>query len=539
MRCFRAMSINMVKNLVFKKIYSIFAIMSKIYTDKEIWVDITGYEGIYQISNHGRVKSLDRMSTSGTSRLIRGRLFKTINDRGYHIRILADVGNGRKNLRIHREVARHFVHNPNPQDFDIINHIDGDGLNNHHSNLEWCTHLHNITHAINTGARLHSPHQVLNEEDIKEVRRLFDETDMTYTEIGNMYNCNGNSINLVVRYISYKHIEPEKKNTYKINYLKGKELKNWLKAKTPLKTIYDSLSKDELDKLVYEYCNTIIDLKSLVEKYNASYIKIKDYIDSLDKVPFVKLEGEIFKKFDDTYAFSNMGRIFNLKSKRLNKPITRLFKSQLNVKHIMAKLFLPNPNNYKQVKTLDGTNNFAVDNLEWIEYTIPNRVYVDIHAEIRNDVINDYQNTILTQKEIAKKYNVSKGSIETICRGIYKKEEFKNLISKDTAVLIRKLYLYDNVKVPELAKTYDVSIGYIYKVLKNEIWPDENNSHGKAQKNQIEIERLTKEGISIDKECPMCRVVKHRVYDFHKNKTLEDGRTRLCKDCIKKTQKNS
>jgi hypothetical protein len=173
------------------------------------------------------MKSLDRTSTNGIQRLIRGRDLSPITtSHGYKRLLLADIGFGRKNKSVHRLVAKAFI--PNPDEYDIINHIDGDKENNHYSNLEWCTHLHNITHAINTGVRFHSPRQVLTEED-------FNETDLNYSEIGRMYNCSGNSIKLVVIYISYKHIEPEKKNTYKINYLKGKELKKWLKSKACIK----------------------------------------------------------------------------------------------------------------------------------------------------------------------------------------------------------------------------------------------------------------------------------------------------------------
>lgn len=106
---------------------------------KEMWVDVLGYEGLYKVSNLGRVKSLDRVSRDGRTR--RGRIISTKeNNRGYAQVHLCKNGSCKMKL-LHRLVAEAFIQNPNnlPQ----VNHKDEDKSNNCAINLEWCTNLYN------------------------------------------------------------------------------------------------------------------------------------------------------------------------------------------------------------------------------------------------------------------------------------------------------------------------------------------------------------------------------------------------------------
>lgn len=113
---------------------------------KEIWKDIKGYEGLYQVSNYGRVKSLDRKSDID-GRLIKSKILKPgLNNPGYKFVILRKNGIS-ENKMIHRLVAETFLNNP----MDCVNHKDGNKLNNHMSNLEWCTYSENKKHAYETG----------------------------------------------------------------------------------------------------------------------------------------------------------------------------------------------------------------------------------------------------------------------------------------------------------------------------------------------------------------------------------------------------
>lgn len=111
----------------------------------EIWKDIEGYSGKYQVSNQGNVRSFSRWSNG---KILKGG--KCGNPGPY--RFVALVGEGRKDIKncyIHRLVAEAFLENPN--NYSEVNHKDGNTLNNAVDNLEWCTHYHNMHHALENG----------------------------------------------------------------------------------------------------------------------------------------------------------------------------------------------------------------------------------------------------------------------------------------------------------------------------------------------------------------------------------------------------
>lgn len=103
--------------------------------NKEKWVDIKGYEGLYQISSFGRVSSLSR-----------GLIMSPFDNRGYLRVQLYKDGIARKRL-IHVLVAENFLEDrPFPE--AQVNHIDFNKHNNHVDNLEWCSGVENVKHAI-------------------------------------------------------------------------------------------------------------------------------------------------------------------------------------------------------------------------------------------------------------------------------------------------------------------------------------------------------------------------------------------------------
>lgn len=105
---------------------------------QEIWKDIKGYEGLYQISNLGRVKSLERLcrSPKGNRRVCERILSMSAGKARYYTVPLAKNGVV-KSAKIHRLVATHFI--PNPMNYPCINHKDENLLNNRVENLEWCS----------------------------------------------------------------------------------------------------------------------------------------------------------------------------------------------------------------------------------------------------------------------------------------------------------------------------------------------------------------------------------------------------------------
>lgn len=119
---------------------------------QEIWKDIPGYEGLYQVSSLGRVKSLQRYIRYSTGRvqLLPERILKNSQQStGYYTVGLYDSNHKSKTLSVHRLVATTFLDNPN--NLPEVNHSDGDKSNNAVTNLEWCTELYNNHHARKAG----------------------------------------------------------------------------------------------------------------------------------------------------------------------------------------------------------------------------------------------------------------------------------------------------------------------------------------------------------------------------------------------------
>jgi hypothetical protein len=122
------------------------------YFMEEIWKDIIGSNGLYQISNLGNVKSLSRTTIrvfkTHTSRLpVKEKILKPVlsNKDGYY-----RVNISGKLKSIHRLIAIHFI--PNPNNYESINHINAIKTDNSISNLEWCTPSQNTRHAFKIGS---------------------------------------------------------------------------------------------------------------------------------------------------------------------------------------------------------------------------------------------------------------------------------------------------------------------------------------------------------------------------------------------------
>jgi len=121
----------------------------------EIWKDIKGFEGYYQISNIGNIKSLEKFvnhhnSNTGVCFRKEKILKKFYNKSGY-LDVYLYKNNKRYIKKVHRLVGKAFI--PNPKFKKTINHIDSNRLNNNINNLEWNTYKENTEHAYNFGNR--------------------------------------------------------------------------------------------------------------------------------------------------------------------------------------------------------------------------------------------------------------------------------------------------------------------------------------------------------------------------------------------------
>lgn len=153
------------------------------------WLPIPNYEELYKIDTFGNIKSLRRNI-----------ILKPMKDKKGYYKIGLHKDGKTKFFSIHRLVALSFL--PNPNDYNVINHIDGNPSNNYVENLEWCTQSHNIQHAYDTGLKtgksaihkgINNPNVKLNEQDVLNIR-----------------NDKKNGITIKESYKKYKH-----KITYK------------------------------------------------------------------------------------------------------------------------------------------------------------------------------------------------------------------------------------------------------------------------------------------------------------------------------------
>lgn len=118
--------------------------------EKEIWKDIEGYNGCYQVSNFGNVFVRESyVQAWGGAQRKKPRILKSAdNGHGYRY-VTISVKNKRKNHYVHILVAKAFI--PNPEEKPCVNHKNGNKKDNSVGNLEWCTYGENQAHAIKTG----------------------------------------------------------------------------------------------------------------------------------------------------------------------------------------------------------------------------------------------------------------------------------------------------------------------------------------------------------------------------------------------------
>lgn len=172
----------------------------------EIWVDIKNYEGKYQISSQGRVRSLKRHKINDKIENVWYILKPWRGTTSLYLKVyLTKPGDVRQRCMIHRLVAEHFLPDWNPT--LEINHIDGNRDNNSVENLEMCTHRYNILHA-----RSHhliddygekSPNAKLSNKQAQEIRTRYAQGGITQKELALEFGVSRSAVSSIVRYKGY------------------------------------------------------------------------------------------------------------------------------------------------------------------------------------------------------------------------------------------------------------------------------------------------------------------------------------------------
>ena len=119
----------------------------------EIWKPIKNFETHYEISTHGRVRSIDRTVNTGIknneTKITKGKLLKFNEKKNGYLTVDLCIGNNHKTMSIHRLVALTFI--PNPENKPYVNHKNANKKDNRIDNLEWVTAIENSNYASNLG----------------------------------------------------------------------------------------------------------------------------------------------------------------------------------------------------------------------------------------------------------------------------------------------------------------------------------------------------------------------------------------------------
>lgn len=188
--------------------------------ENEIWKPVIGYEGLYEVSNLGKFKSIDRVvyqykSRTGTG-IKKGKLLKPWQSKGYFYIKLCKPDCKEKTTLLHRVVAIAFL--SNPHNLPEVNHKDGDKRNNSVSNLEWCSSQYNSKHAVENG--LANPpkgenhaNSVLTEKIVIQIRSIYKKNGTeyrkkySYRKIGKMFNISPVTVGWVINRKTWNHVK--------------------------------------------------------------------------------------------------------------------------------------------------------------------------------------------------------------------------------------------------------------------------------------------------------------------------------------------
>jgi len=175
----------------------------------ELWKPVRGYEGLYEVSNKGRVRSLSRFKNNHSKKQYIGERILTNSPmtNGY-LRVNLNKGGVPKHYFIHRLVAQHFLINPGNK--RTINHRDGNPRNNDVSNLEWATDYENIHHAMDTGLMNYkgegNPMSKLTGKDVRRIKMGL-KMGIKQRELATIFNISQSLISTIGSERRWKHIK--------------------------------------------------------------------------------------------------------------------------------------------------------------------------------------------------------------------------------------------------------------------------------------------------------------------------------------------
>jgi hypothetical protein len=171
----------------------------------EIWKDVIGYKNCYQVSNLGRVKSLDRyVNTFNGLRLTKGIILKQGFDKDGYCKVNLKNNSIGKSSRVHRLVCESFL--KNSENKPHVNHINGIKNDNTLFNLEWCSLSENRVHSYKTGLQnglnrrgAKSNFVKLTIENVKEIRATYKKRVITQKMLAKKFNVTQSCIHFILK----------------------------------------------------------------------------------------------------------------------------------------------------------------------------------------------------------------------------------------------------------------------------------------------------------------------------------------------------
>ena len=178
--------------------------------DAELWKEVVGYEGYYEVSSVGRVRSVDRVITRSNGRTYtnKGKIRATCDDGLGYEQVSLSVEGKYKSRKVHRLVANAFI--TNPENKLQVNHIDGNKKNNIADNLEWVTNQENQIHAKNSGLYMKNSginhfRSKLDDEKVRSIRKEY-LMGASKSYLGNKYGVNPGTIYALLEGKTWRHV---------------------------------------------------------------------------------------------------------------------------------------------------------------------------------------------------------------------------------------------------------------------------------------------------------------------------------------------
>lgn len=182
----------------------------------EIWKPILGiknglYDGYYEVSNLGRVKMLPRLlNHSKGMRVSKLKIVSGTNSHGY--KVVSFKKDGIKTMKsIHTLVAMAFIDNPNPEKFNMVNHLNSDRADNRVENLEWCDAKRNAQHAYEAGRLKITKGStrstaILDEDKVLAIKLLYKTGKFSYWKLSKIFNVGKTCIQNILTGNKWTHV---------------------------------------------------------------------------------------------------------------------------------------------------------------------------------------------------------------------------------------------------------------------------------------------------------------------------------------------